>query len=90
MHMQTHRFGIGESVAYTELLCPDFKWRREYEIISLLPVIRSEPEYQLRSADPKYDRVASEHELAASRKQSRAARNHRSGATIDASRVEAR
>jgi len=61
--MQTHRFAIGELVAYTEQRFPGLVWRGNYEIVSLLPVRNDEAEYQIRSADLAYDRVVRECEL---------------------------
>jgi hypothetical protein len=61
--MRTHQFTIGERISYTEQRFPDFIWRGDYEIVSLVRAGMGEPEYRIRSTDLAYDRVVHERDL---------------------------
>jgi hypothetical protein len=61
--MQTHRFALGEFVAFTEQRFPGLIWAAEWEIIDLLEPADGTPRYRIRGPDGVSNEVISETEL---------------------------
>src|SRR3954466_5423181 len=61
--MQTHRFALGEFVAFTEKRFPGLIWAAEWEIIDLLEPADGTPRYRIRGRDGVSNEVISETEL---------------------------
>jgi len=61
--MQTHRFALGEFVAFTEKRFPGLIWAAEWEIIDLLEPADGTPRYRIRGPDGVSNEVISETEL---------------------------
>ena len=49
--MQSHRFALGEFVAFTEKRFPGLIWAAEWEIIALLEPTDGSPRYRIRGPD---------------------------------------
>jgi len=61
--MRSHCYAVGQRVCYSENHSPKDFWMGGYEIVALVPAGNREPQYQIRSADQKYDRVVWEARL---------------------------
>ncbi len=61
--MQTHRFSVGEFVAFTEKRFPGLVWGAEWEIVDVLEGSDGRPRYRIRSPDGVADELISEAEL---------------------------
>lgn len=61
--MKAHHYATGDHVLYTEQRFPHLISKQPYTIVCCLESIRSEPQYQIRSATRPHDCVAGEDEL---------------------------
>jgi hypothetical protein len=61
--MKAHHYAVGDHVLYTEQRFPHLVCKQPYTVVGCLDSRRSEPQYQIRSANRPYDCVAGEDEL---------------------------
>ena len=59
---QTHRFKVGQIVEIMPSV-QRFAAKGDYEIIHLVPVSSGDPQYRLKSAGERHDRIVGERDL---------------------------
>ena len=60
---QSHRFAVGEFVAFTENRFPGLVWAGEWEVVDLLTGEDGEPAYRIRSPDQISVNVVADRDL---------------------------
>src|SRR5215211_2410537 len=61
--VQSHRFAVGEFVAFTEDRLPGLVWAADWEVVGLLTGELGEPQYRIRSPDQIRVNVVAERDL---------------------------